>query len=453
MDSLEDTVKALIAELTSVQVRGYLPENDENGFSIPGQIIAGNDLFITTSPEMERLIEVVARELKRRDGTLARTHTDQEWRWIVRGAFGPALAEIDLNDDVDQNAKAVLTTIDAGLKSPKQGSGLCERAFGCTLFGTVDVLPFDVGPVRFEPRLAWLARKVAEGDVTNTTARRVTGHWAGAKQRKRKRSVDAMRERDILDAVGHCPYVCSVKTLNLASVAGRLKAQTAANLAMTAIALRWQVPSRALDGFNLLIERGFRRQRSLAFLPGKITLAGGTSQGMPHGPSISPADWAAELTQHRADFDMAGEAIAFFLSSDGAVARPKLMNTLTQALLWFHEGCREQVTLMAVVKFSATLDALAVGGKSGGIRRLVSARLGIRESQEIRKDGPTMRAAIDEIYSEGRSRTIHGTNDKLGHDWSSTRALGEQFARLCLIAALDWAVKNPAADDPVQLQK
>jgi hypothetical protein len=129
------------------------------------------------------------------------------------------------------------------------------------------------------------------------------------------------------------------------------------------------------------------------------------------------------------------------------------MNTFAQALLWFHEGCRDEVELMAVVKFSACLDALASGGKSNGIRSLIRARLGMQDNKPIRKDGPTMHQAVEEIYSSGRSRTIHGTNDKFGNDWSSTRALAEQFARLCLVMSLDWAVSNPARDDPPALKK
>src|SRR5690606_2096598 len=124
-----------------------------------------------------------------------------------------------------------------------------------------------------------------------------------------------------------------------------------------------------------------------------------------------------------------------------------------QSLLWFHEGCRDEVELMAVVKFSACLDALASGGKSNGTRSLVRARLGMQDENPIRRDGPTMRHAVDEIDSAGRSRTIHGTNDKITNDWSSTRALAEQFARLCLLMSLDWAASNLTSDDPLALKR
>jgi hypothetical protein len=72
---------------------------------------------------------------------------------------------------------------------------------------------------------------------------------------------------------------------------------------------------------------------------------------------------------------------------------------------------------MAIVKFSASMDALGGGHRAGGIRRVINARLAVKDSDTIRPGGPTMKATIDKIYSDGRSRTIHGTNEKLGHDW------------------------------------
>jgi hypothetical protein len=71
----------------------------------------------------------------------------------------------------------------------------------------------------------------------------------------------------------------------------------------------------------------------------------------------------------------------------------------------------------------------------------------------IRPGGPTMKETINRIYGEGRSRTIHGTNEKLGYDWSSVRGLAEQFARMCSMACIDWGAKNPAYDDPSLLVK
>jgi hypothetical protein len=64
-----------------------------------------------------------------------------------------------------------------------------------------------------------------------------------------------------------------------------------------------------------------------------------------------------------------------------------------------------------------------------------------------------MKQVVDQIYSEGRSRTIHGTNEKLGYDWSNTRALAEYFTRYALMNCIDRAANNPTVDDPLQLLK
>jgi hypothetical protein len=224
-------------------------------------------------------------------------------------------------------------------------------------------------------------------------------------------------------------------------------------LAITTIALCWLTAFRALEGFRLAIDGNVVIQRSLIFVAGKGVLAGSTKKGRPHGPNINAAEWAKLLEDFRTEFDVAGEAILYFLNATGSAARPKLMNTLIQALLWFHEGCRDEVALMSVVKFSASMDALASGGRARGIRKLIMARLGIQEDQIINEDGRTMRAAIGEIYDQVRSRTVHGTIAKVGYDWSSARALAEDFARRCLLQALVWSAENPSLDDPSKLKE
>jgi hypothetical protein len=107
--------------------------------------------------------------------------------------------------------------------------------------------------------------------------------------------------------------------------------------------------------------------------------------------------------------------------------------------------------LMGIVKFSASMDALAVGTEDRGIRRVINARLKIKDETPIRPAGPTMKQVIDQIYKPGRSRTIHGTTDKLGHDWTVTRGLAEQWARLCLVSCIEWVGNNSLSDDPAQL--
>ena len=415
-------------------------------------IPAGNGGGIIISKKIDGIITTVARRIKENDPALRTTHTDAEWITAVRNAFGPALLPIDLADDPGSNAAKVLASVKAAVNARVPG-GPMEYAFGCTLFSNADVATFEIGPVRFEARPEWLARKTLEGAVSKVTRRRVERAWQGQKLTKRKSSYDSIRESDILDAIGSCPYVCSVSTAGLAPQAGKEKALTAARLALTAVALLWETPSRALEGFNLLYDRNVRRQKALSFAPGKITLAGSRLSHMPHGPYLKPGEWPKMLAKQQAHFKVVGEVLEYWLSPTGKVARPVLMNRLAQALLWFHEACRETVTLMAIVKFTACMDGLSGAKEEKGILQLLDARLGIKAGATIRADGPTVQQVIGRIYGEGRSRTVHGTNDNFGFDWSVTAGHAQQFARLCLLSCVDWAATNPGVDDPKQLLK
>lgn len=451
MTKLHNLVKSLITELVKSQAPNAFPEKIDGVTVMSGFVSAGDGGSLVLSRPMEKIIVQIGDVLKQNDPAFNRSHTDNEWTRLVRGAFGPPLAAIDLSCDQNENAETILVAVRKTLTEDTVG-GVREYAFGCTLFYGNPVAPFNIGPVRIEARVDWLQRKVKEGDVTSVTARRLRKLWKGNKIGKRKAVIDNQRELNIVDAVGSCNYVCSVVTNGLASEAGKLKAQTAARLALTCVALWWETPSSALKGFNLLVDRSVRQQRTLFFIPGKITLGGSSLQGLPHGPSITPSDWKDILVQHRNEFDVVGELIEFYLSPTGKVSRPNLMNTLAQALLWFHEGCREQVDLMAIVKFAATLDALASGTESAGILKLIKARLGLEPNDQIRPNGQTVKQGVKEIYSKGRSRTIHGTNEKLQHDWTATRGFSEVLARYCLIMCLEWAGKNNT-DDPKLLMQ
>ena len=109
---------------------------------------------------------------------------------MVRAAFGPPLAHIDLISDPDLNADAVLKVVRESLA--ENAGDARENAFGCTLFSNSDMAPFAVGPVRFEPRIEWLERKEKESAFSSIIARRVRKRWLGEEVRKRKHFVDGV---------------------------------------------------------------------------------------------------------------------------------------------------------------------------------------------------------------------------------------------------------------------
>ena len=144
--------------------------------------------------------------------------------------------------------------------------------------------------------------------------------------------------------------------------AGLQKALIAARLAMTAIALAFDKPSSALDAMGLTYDRQPHLRKHLVFSSGERFGWGISRSGRSGGIGRLNAEKWEEL---RSDFDRincAGEAIRYVTHGHDEVFRPKMMQALSQALLWFHGGCKEDVDAMAIVKFCSSMEALAQGG-------------------------------------------------------------------------------------------
>ena len=113
------------------------------------------------SRKVDELIADVARKIMARDTTLKSRFSVKDFTAMVRRDFGPALATIDWDQDIDQSTIWVLSNIEEAVARDIDWTlkkGELEYAFGCTLFSYDDIPPFEIGPVRFEPRVDWLAR-------------------------------------------------------------------------------------------------------------------------------------------------------------------------------------------------------------------------------------------------------------------------------------------------------
>lgn len=447
---IEDTLVALRA----AQGKSATALIQGDHFKLPRLIPAGDGGTIQITKEIDDHISHLARELKTTRPALARNIKNSEWRSWVRTTIGPLLAKTSLSAPPAKQAPPLLKKLDDALNGIVANLSSVEHAFGTTLFSNADVPAFTVGPVTIEPRGAWLDRKATEGEVTPVTQRRVKRIWAGHRVGARKNNRDKLREDDIAKAIGACPYVVTVKlSAAFASDAGLETALTAARLTLACIALTYETPSVTLQGFNLLYDGPIHRQTALTFIPGKVVLSGSRVSRRPSGPIMRAKDWQAELTRLADMFAGCGEVLNNLVDPARSTARPELLEALLQALIWFEKGCRETGDLMATVAFAASLDALGKGTKTHGILTVLEARLGIKRTDPINPQGPTFQSMLDTIYSEGRSRTIHGTSQKIGYDWTSTRGTAEHLARYALVACFDHIALTPSATKTDDLKK
>jgi hypothetical protein len=452
------TAKNTIAEqilkhLADIQGASHQTISHGDPFKLPRLISAGNGGTIQISKAIDDLISDLAESLKQTRPLLRKTVRQDEWRAMVRRTIGPELARIDLIPPFDEAAADVVRALEQRLETQLATTSQREHVFGASLFANEGIPPFCIGPVTIEPRSDWLARKRLDGGISPATGRRLLKVWSGGKVGPRKPSLEATHERDILDAIGGAAYVISVDVSGYLSGAGIDAAATGARLALACIGLLWSDPANAMRGFRLRYDPPAHRRVALSFVPGRLALASRTRNGLPFGPDVELAEWQTQLANSHAVFSAAGEAITYLISPDDAAPRANLMSTLSQALLWFNAGCREESDAFAVVNFAACLDALSEGQGTRGIGQLLEARLGIQMTNPINSGGATFRATVELIYKEGRSRTVHGTSNRVGHDWSITRRLAQDLTRIALFQCLDFVGEKPDALEAAQLRQ
>ncbi|GEM_PF-789161 len=477
MTDLHNLVKRIIEDLRIHQECPQFQGDKDDPF--PRMIGAGDGRHISITKTADQLIADVAYHFMKRAPSLETQLSANDLRSMVRRAFGPALVKIDLDADVGQNAELVLKSVEEALSNEIQwisSNGQREYAFGCTLFSDDDIAPFDIGPVRFEPRKMWLDRKmtdgrwvrvvsggrierfsqkIADGPISKVTGRRILQAWQGKRLKSRKSSADANDEKFILQAIGKCPYVCSVRVPGFGGEAGLQKAVITARLAMATVSLIWETPSEALKGIRLCADEKYQYGTMLSFTHDGLMLPGSIGSKRLHAPWVSREALREIMERFAGFFALAGEAIMTYLDPVSGSKRPKLMNAIAHALLWFYEGCRETVDQIAIVKLSAAMEVLTGDfsrkGSQKAIRRLIKSCFAIDENTVMTRDGKTMKEVVEQIYEIGRNRMIHGENESLGKDWSVERATAEKLARYCLVIYVDRVSDTPSFDDPKQL--
>lgn len=435
-----------LRDINSVPLFSTGSKNDQ--LELPQWISAGDGASITINSAISNLIWELAAEIYDEKPAMAKAISRKDWAGLVQRVIGPLLGNTDLDAPPENSASILLTNLQHELATTEWNYKKRTFLFGCSFIQNDDSPPLPIGPVTVWKREKWLDQALENGRITKVSYRRVLAQWTGKSVKKRKPSRDSANENAVVDAVGGAPYVCTVETNGIFGEVAKEKAVMAARFALLGVALMWNSPTKAMAELNLVFDGRPYRQTYAFFQDRPEILNGSKWLHSLHGLSLFGDLWPS-MIQQRADWlKTISEAIDCWLSPDGNVQRPKLMNQFVQALIWFHEACRESMPMIATTKFMAALDALACGGKGRGIKILIKSRLGVAENQPVRADGPSFSQVIDQLYSQGRSRLIHGSSDRIGHDWQDQKELAQSLARITLIMCLQWAADHPNFDDP-----
>ena len=436
----------ILTELAELQKPGAfegLPK------SFPSLLATGTDGSILVNANIDREIRVVADWLLEHRPSAKKQHTLKEWRTAVRNAVGPSLLRIDLDTPVADQARELKKHVVAALDGAPRTIQSLLTSMGCSLLAEPLGAPLAIGPVLFESKTEWLARAERIGQVNGRMRKRLERSFSGHRLVKSRNARQRWVERAFLDVLLRPQLVCTVETQQLAFDLSQSRAIIGARLGQAAIALLWRRPSSALEQFHLSVDPGPRQIQTVAHVPGREYLGGGRNVGCLTGPRLPKDEWDAMIKDARGLLDMAGRMIECWTSAAAYESASPILRNMAQALLFFSEACRDENDLMAIVKFTAVLEALAQG-KSAGITKLAKARLGIKDGQKIVGD-MNLDEVVEWIYSKGRSRTLHGTNPEILHDWSDARAVAESLTRHCLVACMEWLGENPTATEPKKL--
>ncbi|MGE4307128.1 MAG: hypothetical protein AB7E24_24220 [Novosphingobium sp.] len=404
---------------------------------------------LNISRKMNDLVKTLSEKLYDKDVSLVRTWTRNDWFKFVDQTLMPMIARCDPAENREKACGELLRVLIASLDEQKCGRPF-SFIFGCFVLHEASSTPICFGKVLFSPRLLWLEDQLNSDRISKPVYEKLKNVWQ-SDDKPSPVSLDPYNSAIVSSlegTIGACNYVCEVSVDGISGVSAESKAVMAMRFALTGIALAWIMPSKALSNMPSVYD-GVSRMQQWASIkagriqPGSVRRIGGIGQ-----PLIGTT-WQEIETDFSDVFSGMTEVISYTLDASGDVARKDLMDALAHSVLWFHEACCEALPMVAVTKFVASMDALAVGsGGARGLINVVTARLGVDEQDPIRPGGPSFKKVLTELYSQGRSRLLHGASDRLFHDWQSTRDHAEQFARHTLVHCLGWASRNPECKDP-----
>jgi hypothetical protein len=443
MAKIIDQYKIIASELARM---GRLddPWNDpEAKISFPRTIGIGDGLQISVSEKIDNAIATIARRKRLEDLQIRSKYTENDWAKAIRSAFGEPLAALDLTASVDENAKTLKDAVNLHIAnlSARQFQAVTYIFAGSWL--RVEANEFSIGPVKIETRNAWLERQFAAGGLPETTYRRILKKWNGDRISKTKPSGRSIEEGDILNTIKNWPHVISVTMSGVSNELMKDRAARAARLSLTATALMWKSPTKALQGLNLASDDLPAQSIILRSVPGRRMSASYHNKSFRFGYAVEPEQWAEISKQFAPLLRQVSEVATYIAEGISASGRNEMLQQLDVALRWFYEACRASEDLIAVTHFASCLDTLAGGKGDEAILRLFETICGMKREAPIHTDGYTLTTMVRKMYGDARSQFLHGSTTGHLDDWSDLRMSAETLTRWALVACLFKAEKNP----------
>ena len=444
-----EIIQEIISELNALQNSKDPPDTRQDGpIPFPRLLSGKNNAQILVNKRIELLIQDLGRKTYNDALKVNHIATLKEWQRAIRSFFGVELTgAIDLTNE-QVAAKTIRKKLFSYRKQKIEDAQQTEWAFPCTIFSEAKLDPFKIGPVRIETREDWLIRQIERGRISKVSKRRLERQWAnGNANRPRKATDESLFEGEISRTVKDHKFMITVELENLLPEAALKRAETLANLTLVALACIWENPSDALK-FFYLADDGSNRSINRLKIDGRYIFSRNERLRFP-GKPINEDNLCAVFSDNKEYWEGVTNIFNFLAMSRPDNVKKELHDILSQALMFFQRGCAETSDLMAIINLANALDILSKGvlvkeqaddnkskGRVRGIVIMIQGLLGYKQDSTITRDGRTVYEIIDEIYSDARSRTVHGTSERYHLDWQELREIATYITHRCLTQAI-----------------
>ncbi len=409
-------------EMSEADLKEYICKDGPNTptISVPGGFVFTTADGLAAIHELGRLWRSESADRKRRLNS-------ERAAILAAEVFGEALAAgaFKTGTDPREAKKKLRRRLEDRLAAVEHD---VVHTFPCHILDDTSIGEFDVGPVRFWPRLVWLdyAERI-EGRKADWV-KYLREAWTKNVAPPEGKTLHECYVRIIHSGFGFCKWAATVTISGNDIGRSKERAHTATRLAVDALG----VVLNRRDALNLRGPGDELRPRAavtIMHVP-KKSISLGQSLDLPRLGG-RPGFAKSYLDDTKAYRDATGKAIDPIVAVKPSGSIPRLRQTWCDALFWFGEARRDPTDFMALVRYGMSLDVLTQARQERGITCLLAALFGMRPNDTFLTDGKTLAKAAERIYN-ARSQLGHGGRPALLEDLPFSRASTDMIAALAL---------------------
>lgn len=421
---------------------------------IPGMIPDGNEGGYMISRKAASYLNDLTNSLLGSESEFQKRYKYTDAYDVVSHCLGTAITEI--NEVGTDSYQDIFDCFKSKIKSIIEEKIIEDTEhvyiFGCSFLNITGLDNLEIGCVKFYRTSYWL-NQTCNNETINPKIKEKIYSIVEAQKLTSVNKLD-FEIINISKFFKENEWICIVSLKGMGAKFALQNALLAANIALVGISLIWQKPSKILLGLYLKYDtKLFNQEYHFIKKDCDYFLGGGSKSQLPIGEYVGKEVWENLKSKNSFLLEILKLVTEHILSPYIQKPSSQMLETLLLSLIWFREACREQNDMISVVKFCASMDTMARGKSAKGIKNLFKARLGYTDENPAKIGNEDINVVIDRIYSEGRSRSIHGTTTKIFNDFSSDRNLAETLARYCLVTCILWYSENTSCENPDKFAK